>query len=417
MSSGKRVLKKREAPLWPRCVLYAAGAICMGLAAAVAVQWVVTGSIGKEVWPWFSENPGYLLLTALLYAAVTALLGFVTGHLAIAGGIVGFLALALSLVDYFKNAINGTPLELADFGLAAQLGQVAGVAGDLTPPVDFWRAALALVVCVALLALAGRFTRLRGRARLTGGAVSLILTVLLFTSAGAGVLGPAFGVDMYTRTAASVSHDRYGLTLSLWRDCFLQAMKGPEGYSEDYMNQVLARIDELTADYETEEPAVKPNVIVVLSESFYDLTRLPDLTYERDPLENFHALESESISGTFHSHYLGYGTGYIEMAMLEGASSTRIFFQIKLRYIFPTILFVTILSLINSMKIFREVYLLAGNYPYEGLYTLQHFMNNTFANLNYQKLSAAAVLLALVLVVLIALLFKAENIFGKDVEG
>ena len=73
--------------------------------------------------------------------------------------------------------------------------------------------------------------------------------------------------------------------------------------------------------------------------------------------------------------------------------------------------------MINCFKIFREVYLLAGNYPYEGLYTLQHFMNNTFANLNYQKLSAAAVLLALVLVVLIALLFKAENIFGKDVEG
>ena len=318
MSLGKRVLKKQDPPLWLRCVLYAAGALCMGLAAAVAAQWVVTGSIGKEVWPWFLENPGYLLLTALLYGAVTALLGFVTGHLAIAGGIVGFLALALSLVDYFKNAINGTPLELADFGLATQLGQVAGVAGTLTPPVDFWRAAAALALCVALLALLGRFTRRRGRARLSGGAVSLVLAVLLFTGFGAGLLGPVFGVDMYTRTAASVSHDRYGLTLSLWRDCFLQAMKGPEGYSENYMHEVLARIDQLTADYETEEPAVKPNVIVVLSESFYDLTRLPDLTFERDPLEHFHALESESISGTFHSHYLGYGTGYIEMAMLEG---------------------------------------------------------------------------------------------------
>lgn len=318
MSFGKRVLKKQKLPLWLRCVLYAAGALCMGLATAVAVQWVVTGSIGKEVWPWFLENPGYLLLTALLYGAVTALLGFVTGHLAIAGGLVGFLALALSLVDYFKNAINGTPLELADFGLATQLGQVAGVAGDLTPPVDFWRAAAALVLCVALLALLGRFTRLRGRARLTGGAVSLMLTALLFTGFGAGLLGPVFGVDMYTRTAASVSHDRYGLTVSLWRDCFLRSMAGPEGYSEAYMQEVLARIDELTADYETEEPAVKPNVIVVLSESFYDLTRLPDLTFERDPLENFHALERESISGTFHSHYLGYGTGYIEMAMLEG---------------------------------------------------------------------------------------------------
>ena len=29
--------------------------------------------------------------------------------------------------------------------------------------------------------------------------------------------------------------------------------------------------------------------------------------------ENFHALESEGISGTFHSHYLGYGTGYLEI--------------------------------------------------------------------------------------------------------
>ncbi len=107
----------------------------------------------------------------------------------------------------------------------------------------------------------------------------------------------------------------------------------------------------------------------------------------------------------------------LEVADVEGASAAHKFFHIKLRYLSPTVLFVAILSMINCFKIFREVYLLAGNYPYEGLYTLQHFMNNTFANLNYQKLSAAAVLLALVLVVLIALLFKAENIFGKDVEG
>ena len=87
-----------------------------------------------------------------------------------------------------------------------------------------------------------------------------------------------------------------------------------------------------------------------------------------------------------------------EMAMLEGASSVRIFFQIKLRYIFPTILFVTILSLINSMKIFREVYLLTGKYPYDGLYLLQHFMNNTFESMDYQKLSSAALVMAAVMV-------------------
>ena len=107
----------------------------------------------------------------------------------------------------------------------------------------------------------------------------------------------------------------------------------------------------------------------------------------------------------------------LEVADVEGASETYKFFAIKLRYLSPTVLFVTILSLINSFKVFREVYLLAGAYPYETLYTLQHFMNNTFDSLDYQKLSAAAVLMALVMVVIIALLFKAEDWFGKDVEG
>ena len=107
----------------------------------------------------------------------------------------------------------------------------------------------------------------------------------------------------------------------------------------------------------------------------------------------------------------------LEVADVEGASEVYKFFAIKLRYLSPTVLFVTILSLINSFKVFREVYLLTGDYPYEKLYMLQHFMNNTFRSLDYQKLSAAAVIMAIVMVVLIALLFLAEDWFGKDVEG
>ena len=107
----------------------------------------------------------------------------------------------------------------------------------------------------------------------------------------------------------------------------------------------------------------------------------------------------------------------LEVASVEGASEAYKFFAIKLRYLSPTVLFVTILSLINSFKVFREVYLLTGDYPYETLYMLQHFMNNTFRNLDYQKLSAAAVVMAIAMVIIIALLFKVEDWFGKDVEG
>ena len=107
----------------------------------------------------------------------------------------------------------------------------------------------------------------------------------------------------------------------------------------------------------------------------------------------------------------------VEVAELESATKWQIFWGLKLRYLFSSILFVTILSLINSFKIFREVYLLTGDYPYETLYLLQHYMNNMFRSLDYQKLSAAAILMSLVMIVLIGILFFAENVLGKDLDG
>ncbi len=105
-----------------------------------------------------------------------------------------------------------------------------------------------------------------------------------------------------------------------------------------------------------------------------------------------------------------------EVAMLESANGWQIFWNIKIRYLSPTILFVTILSLINSFKVFREIYLLTGSYPYDALYMLQHFMNNTFKSLDYQKLSTAAIIMSAVMIVIIGALFIIENHFGKDVE-
>ena len=107
----------------------------------------------------------------------------------------------------------------------------------------------------------------------------------------------------------------------------------------------------------------------------------------------------------------------VEVAELESATKWQIFISLKLRYLSSSILFVTILSLINSFKIFREVYLLTGDYPYETLYLLQHYMNNMFRSLDYQKLSAAAILMSLVMIVLIGILFFAENVLGKDLDG
>ncbi|MBO4877528.1 MAG: sugar ABC transporter permease [Ruminococcus sp.] len=119
----------------------------------------------------------------------------------------------------------------------------------------------------------------------------------------------------------------------------------------------------------------------------------------------------------FMSALAGIPRDILEVAELEGAGKWYQFVHIKLRYLSPTILFVLILSLINSFKIFREVYLLTGDHPFDKLYMLQHFMNNTFNSLDYQKLSSAAVLFSLIMIVIMAILLIAEDIFGKDVEN
>lgn len=107
----------------------------------------------------------------------------------------------------------------------------------------------------------------------------------------------------------------------------------------------------------------------------------------------------------------------LEVATLESATPLQTFFHIKVRYLSSTILFVTIMSLLNSFKVFREIYLLAGDPPYDTIYMLQHYMNHAFSSLDYQKLSAAAIIMSFGMIVIIGILFITEHYFGKDIEG
>ena len=107
----------------------------------------------------------------------------------------------------------------------------------------------------------------------------------------------------------------------------------------------------------------------------------------------------------------------LEVAKLESATDWQIFWSIKLRYLSSSLMFVTIMSLINSFKVFREIYLLTGDHPYGSLYMLQHFINNNLSSLDYQKVSSAAILMSIVMVCIIALLLMAENRAGRDLES
>lgn len=106
---------------------------------------------------------------------------------------------------------------------------------------------------------------------------------------------------------------------------------------------------------------------------------------------------------------------YYEAAAIDGAGKWRQLRTITLVYLTPTTFFVFIMSIINSFKVFRETYTIAGEYPHESIYMLQHYMNNMFKSLDYQKLTSAAFLMALVIVALVLLLFYAERRIAKSI--
>lgn len=107
---------------------------------------------------------------------------------------------------------------------------------------------------------------------------------------------------------------------------------------------------------------------------------------------------------------------YYEIADLEGASPARKLFGITLTYLTPTAFLVVLMSVLNSFKVFRETYLVAGDYPHDSIYTLQHYMNNMFLSLDIQKLSAASTLMALCILALVTVLFRSERMFRNFME-
>ena len=92
-----------------------------------------------------------------------------------------------------------------------------------------------------------------------------------------------------------------------------------------------------------------------------------------------------------------------EAAQIDGADFLQAFFFLTLPNLKGSAFSIGVLSLLNSFKVFREAWLVAGDYPQEKMYLLQHLYNNWFRDLDYDKIAAASVLVSLAVLGLIAL--------------
>jgi multiple sugar transport system permease protein len=107
----------------------------------------------------------------------------------------------------------------------------------------------------------------------------------------------------------------------------------------------------------------------------------------------------------------GISENLYEAAYADGAGHWQSFRYITLPGLLPTLFMSAVLSILNAFKVFREAYLVAGNYPDDSIYLLQHLINNWFVDLDIGRLCAAAVLIA---IVLLSIILAAQRIWNRE---
>lgn len=106
---------------------------------------------------------------------------------------------------------------------------------------------------------------------------------------------------------------------------------------------------------------------------------------------------------------IGMEKSIIEAAHIDGAGILRTSWYVTLPNISPILFFTFILSMVNSLKIYRESYLMWGTHPDKSVYMLQNYLNNHFAKLNYQNISTAAILFFFAIYIIVAVVFLLEK--------
>lgn len=114
------------------------------------------------------------------------------------------------------------------------------------------------------------------------------------------------------------AYQDYGFPYCLTVTLFDTGIDRPDNYSEELISNIIA--DERDTQTTTRDTDSLPNVIIVQCETFFDPTRIKWLSFNEDPLPNWHKLEQEYTSGLYTAPVVGAGTINTEFETLTGMS-------------------------------------------------------------------------------------------------
>ncbi len=218
--------------------------------------------------------------------------------------------LSLGIINCAVLAYRVTPVSATDFV------KIKSIFGIFNLYLEGWvlvAIGVFVVAIILLYLLIYKKSVLRER-RVVHGIVLLptfivLLALISNTFISQGYLSKKF-------TNLNDAYEDYGFVYCFSCSVFDTGIDKPENYSEEKVNTILDKIKAET----TNQPELKPNVIFLQLESFFDVNEINSLEYSENPIPCFTYLKENYPHGALRVPYIGSGTANVEFEIMTGMS-------------------------------------------------------------------------------------------------
>lgn len=257
----------------------------------------------------FSDLQAWQVLMNLVWYYILFLVcRLVLGRLRRAAGLAICLSFFIGLVNHYVLRFRGRILFPAD---VASWKTAANVADAFDFSIDsYMEQAAVLLVAYLFLVWMCRPQFKRARLPLPAGIAAWVFCIgYSFAFFFTGML-PALGI--YTQQWVTQAN---GFLLNFTVALRYSAVDKPEDYSHELVLKLMEEYPGVEGDPDRTEPV---NIIVVMNESFADLTIFDKLEVSQDPTPFLHSLSENTIKGWMYSPVTGGGTASVEFEYLTG---------------------------------------------------------------------------------------------------
>lgn len=254
---------------------------------------------------------GIYFINIMFYVAIMAILLAITRSMKYSAIITTVIAYLFNIASFVVNVLRGTPLIPSDF---LAIGTAAQVAENYTFEMRYQIIAVT-VIAVLAIALIARFSfKPRFRFKNIIFPVCGVAVALIFTLTLASIDYTNVSMDVFDQYHANNTH---GTLYSFYINVRKMMLNKPDGYKEEDAEELLAAA---AAEEQMNESEQSPNIIVIMNESFADLSVIGDFDTNVPYMPFIDSMTKNTIKGQLLVSPFGGYTCNTEFEFLTGLS-------------------------------------------------------------------------------------------------